>query len=77
MGRIEIREPSGEGEVLVGRDDAGGWMVTWLPFDRSHPEWPGFTIHEASGQLPSGGAEAIFQWAKQQDWGERPHELET
>jgi hypothetical protein len=55
------------GTLIVRKDPRGApELVTWLPNDRTRPDYPGFTLD--SGFPTDRGVAGVLEWAAEQDW---------
>jgi hypothetical protein len=61
-----------EGYVVFRAAGPKAWSVSWYPYDKRHPDYPGHTLSPDDPALPSSDdLEAIIRWACAQYGGAR------
>lgn len=58
-----------KGRVEVTRiPSTGNILAHYYPYERTDPDWPGFTIDQQTGNLPAGDLKAVLADLRQRNW---------
>ena len=68
MTGLPFRKRLRGGEIWIDRRPDGSLYGVWLPFERSDPDWPGFSLDQESGSLPDGDVDRVLRELKYRPW---------